>query len=77
MKPSFLMCRLSASIDSQEDLAKKYQILDCQFKKKRMPVQPDGHCFLRAIFTALKNKPASVTCIDKLQTIVKRSCVRS
>ena len=57
MKPFCLMCRVSASIKSQEDLAKKYQILDCQsesVQKRRMLIKPDGHCLPRAIFTALK-----------------------
>ena len=51
------------SIKSQEDLAKKYQTLDCQlefFQKRRMPVKPDRHFLPRAIFTALKKPLISV-----------------
>ena len=57
MKPFCLTCGVFASIKSQEDLVKKYQILDCQLEsvqKRRMPVKPDGHCLPKAIFTTLK-----------------------
>ena len=53
MNPFCLTCRVSVSIKSQEDLSKKYQILDCQsLLKKRMPVKPDGNCLPLAILTA-------------------------
>ena len=57
MKPFCLMCGVSASIKSKEELAKKYEILDCQLEfvqKRRMHIKPDGYCLPRAIFTALK-----------------------
>ena len=39
-----------------------------------MPVKPAGQC-LQAIFILLK-KIKTDTCIDKLQTTVKRGCVQ-
>ena len=59
MKPFCVKCGIAESIQTNDDLVKRYKILDDHYKilgKRRITVKGDGHCLPRAVFSSLKRK---------------------
>ena len=59
MKAFCVKCGVFASIQELEGVAELYRVLDgylSDYMKKRMQIQPDGHCLQRAVFNGLKRK---------------------
>ncbi|XP_066936070.1 uncharacterized protein [Clytia hemisphaerica] len=57
MKPFCIKCGIAESIQNNEDLRKRYKLLDDHYEslgKRRIVVKPDGHCLPRAVFSSLK-----------------------
>ena len=59
MKAFRVNCGVFANIQELEGVAELYGVSDrylSDYIKKRIQIQPDGHCFLRTVFNGLKRK---------------------